>query len=176
LVPVVTAWLQDYGALVVAALSLGVSVAFGVRNRSTAKRALELSEQQEARRTPRLDLRLLESVAWRGIGTTPRILGFNVVVANPTDRQSALVRAELHLTYTINAVVTTVKVPQAAPESLDHVPEQVSQTPLPARLDAGDAVSGWFLFSCDDDLTGGSPIDRYDFVLRDTHAVEEAFR
>jgi hypothetical protein len=58
-------WL-DYAALAIAALSLLVAFLFGFRNRSTAKRALALSERQEARRESCLALYLHESFAWRG--------------------------------------------------------------------------------------------------------------
>jgi hypothetical protein len=163
-------WL-DYAPIVIAALSLAVTLVLGLWNRGTAKRALELSERQEDRRDSRVDLHMNDSVSWRS-SAADRLLGFHLMIANPTDRSSSLVSAELHLTYGLNGVVTTVKVPHVSDATAITAPAGVVPIELPARLDANDAVSGWFLFLVEEGLTGGAPVDRYDVIVRDVHGFE----
>jgi hypothetical protein len=166
----------DYAAVAIAVISLGVSVAFGLSNRSTARRALRISERQEARRESLLTLHLIEPVAWSQASTSERILGFHILVSNPADRPTSLVTVELHLTYTAHDVLTTVKVPLAGDVSGTVVPTEVATVDLPVRVDANDAVSGWFLFRVSHELTGWAPVERYDVVIRDVHGIEESLQ
>lgn len=165
-------WL-DYAPVVIAALAIGFSVAFGLSNRRTAMRALALSERQEARRDSRVDLYLNHSMSWRRPSNDDRLLGFHLLIANPTDRASSIVTAELHLSYSLNGIVTTVKVPRALDMTPSEIPPEVNPIVLPARLEANDAVLGWFLFQVKDGLTGGRSIDRYEVFVRDVHGIEE---
>lgn len=160
-------------ALVVSALALVTSFIFGLRNRSTAKKALQLSEAQEARRQPMLDLTVDEALAWRA-SPTVRLLGCHILVANPTDRSSSLVSVELQVSYTTEGVVTTVKIP--TPSSASELPNGVRTSGLPIRLDPNSAVVGWFSFVVPDGLSGGHPIDRYDIAIRDVHDVIESWQ
>lgn len=166
-------WL-DYAPVVIAALAFGVTVVFGLSNRRTAMRALALSERHEARRDSRVDLHLNHSMSWRRPSNNDRLLGFHLLVANPTDRASSIVQAELHLTYSVNGIVTTVKVPRVSDMKSADVPLEVDPIELPARLDANDAVSGWFVFQVKDGLTSGRSIDRYEVFVRDVHGIEES--
>lgn len=167
-----TDWLATFGAFAVATISLVFSVAFGLSSRLAARRALALAEQQEARRRPRLDLSIVESCSWRVEGS-PRRVGCCLLISNPTDTQNTLVGADLRVTYEVRSVLTTVKVtPGSDVEAFSHI-EPAS---LPIRLTASSAVVKWFLFVLDDDLTGGSPIERYDIAVRDVHGVEESIQ
>lgn len=65
----------------------------------------------------------------------------------------------------------TLKVPPAAERSRVHLPEGTRALDVPIALAANHAVSGWFLFAVNDALTAGSPVDRYDLVIRDVHGV-----
>jgi hypothetical protein len=163
-------WLS-YAAVAVAALSVAVSLVLGRSNRATAKRALALSERQEARRDTRIDLYLNESVSWRGRPGSNRVLGFHILISNPTDRANSLVDAELHLTYDLAGVVTTLKVGHT--DASVPPPAGVSPLSLPTRLDANEATSGWLFFQVSQALAGDREIDRYDLVLRDIHGLEE---
>ena len=167
-----TSWLE-VTSLGVAILSFLLALAVGLWNRSTAKRALTLAEQQEARREARIDLSLDESVSWRNAYPGGRLLGFHLLITNPTDRPSSLVGAELRLTYGSDLVITTVKVRHDQEVRDAALPETVRPLELPARLDSNGAVAGWFLFRVDGGLTGGHPIDRYDVAVRDVHGIEE---
>jgi hypothetical protein len=163
----------DYVAVVIAGLSLVISLVLGVRNRGTAKRALALSEAQEARRAAKVELHVNEALSWRRRSEGDRLLGFHLLVTNPTDRQNSLVDAELHLTYGLNGVLTTVKVPHLTNATGITLPTEVDLIEMPTRLDANQAVSGWFVFRITDGLTLNRPIDRYDVIIRDVHGIDE---
>lgn len=165
-------WL-DYASFVVAALSLLVSVALGLRNRSTAKRALEISEREEARREARLGLYLNESMSWRHSKDAYRLLGFHLLITNPTDRPTSIVSAELHLTYSVNGVVTTVKV-QHEPCIILPGGGKAGVIEVSARLEANAAISDWLLFKVADGLTKDRPVDRYDVVIRDINGIVQS--
>lgn len=173
--PVSASWL-DYVPIVIATLALLVSLVLGLRNRGTAKRALQLSERQEARRDSAIDLYLNESVSWRQSAWGHRLVGLHILATNPTDRASSLVRAELRLTYAVDGVVTTIKVPHASDPTMTVSPIGVTPMDLPAALDANSAVSGWLLFRLEDGLADGRPIDRYDVAVRDVHGIEETMQ
>lgn len=166
------AWV-GYAAFAISALSLLAAVVLGMRSNGVAKRALALSERQEAGRAFDVGLHLNESVSWRRSGGDVRLLGFHVLATNPTDRPTTLVSAELHLSYSRGGAVMTLKVPPAPERSRVRLPEGTRAFDVPVALAANHAVSGWFLFAVNDALTAGSPVDRYDLVIRDVHGVIE---
>ena len=167
-------WL-DYAAVAIATLSFVVSLILGLRSRGTAKRALALSEAQDARRRPRMGVYVNDSASYQMDRTRERLLVFHLLVSNPSDSPTSLVAAELHVTYAVNGVLTTVKVPHSwSPDMPQDVSPDVSPIDLPVALGAHDAKSGWFVFPIADDLTGGRGVDRLDVVVRDMHNVSEA--
>lgn len=165
-----------YAAIVIAGLSLLATVGVGLLNRATAKRALDLAERQEARRASHFDLYMNYSASWRRPAAGDRVLGFNILMTNPTDRASTLVNAELHLTYSVAEVLTTVKVPQLSEATTVGPGEEYAPVAFPASLSANGAVSGWLLFRVPDALTDGRRIERYDVVVVDVHGVEQAIQ
>lgn len=166
----------DYAAIVVAAVSLVVTLVVGLLNRATAKRALDLAERQEARREARLELHVEESRSWRRSADGARVLGFRVVVRNPTDRGNSVVGADVHLTYRADQAITTVKVPCARDVAALDLPEHVNPINLAGRVDANDALSGWLIFVVPNGLTHRRAIEYYDVVICDVHGTEETFR
>lgn len=171
----VPAWVA-YASAAVAALSLLVTILFGLYNRGVAKAALEISRRQEARRGSRLDLYVNETASWRSAGTPDRLLGVNVQVANPTDRETSVTRAELHLTYSVEGRLTAVKVPSNSEPPPELRPTRVEPLALPLRLAANEATSGWFLFLVPGGVVAGRAVDRYDIVLRDLHDIEQSLQ
>ena len=168
--------LLEYASVAIAVLSLVVSVGLGLRNQRIARQALELAERQEERRVSRLVVHLNESVAWRQAGESTRVLGFHLLITNPSDRATSLVRAELRRSYSVDGIVTTVKLDHATSLASGVVPGAVVLMELPLVVGANSAVSGWFLFRVAGILTGGRPVERYDVVLRDVHDVEETLQ
>jgi hypothetical protein len=154
--------------------ALLVALVLGLSNRRTARRALALSERQEARRESPIDIYLNTSSGWRRAAARDRLLGFHLVISNPSDRPTSIVSAELHLTYSTGQVLTTVKVPPLASLAQDAPAPDVDPVALPLRLDANDSVSGWFVFQLQDELVASRSIEGYAVVLRDVHRIEVA--
>lgn len=163
-----------YASLGIATASACIALLVGAANRRLAKRALDLSERQEARRESHVDVYLSSSTSWRRHSHHDRILGIHLLVSNPTDRATSIVTAELHLTYTVDGVLTTVRVPPAAPRDELELPGDLLPTALPIRLEPNDAASGIFIFQIKDELTRDREIERYDVYVRDVHGVEQS--
>src|SRR5215211_8717795 len=70
----------DYAAVGIAALAFLFSCGLGLSNRRTARKALALSERQEARRESELDLYLFTPTARRRESTGDRVLEFHIQV------------------------------------------------------------------------------------------------
>jgi hypothetical protein len=162
-----------YASLGIAAASACIALVVGAANRRLAKRALDLSERQEERRERRVDVYLSSSTSWRRHSHHDRLLGVHLLVSNPTDRATSIVSAELHLTYTVDGVLTTVKVPPVAPGDELEVPGDLAPTALPIRLEPNGAASGLFIYRVKDKLTRDRDIERYDVQVRDVHGIEE---
>lgn len=161
-------------ASIASAVVAGLALLVSLSNRRTARRALRLSERQEERRSPGLDLSLIEAVSWRPArGVKFCGIGMQVLAINPSDRDGALVGVDLHLTYTTpTGIITTVKVPHG-PRGM-AIPEVIEPLEIPAALPVNGAVSGWLVFKIDDGLTGGGPIDCFEAVVRDSRGPTES--
>jgi hypothetical protein len=153
--------------------ALVASVGLALWSLRISRKALRIAEDQDARRTRYLEFYLNESVSWRLDDAGARLVGFHLMVTNPADRPNSVVRADLHVTYSVGTSLVVVQIPcttGAPPVALasDHVP-----LGLPLRIGAKSAVSGWFLFRLSKELTGGHPIERYDVVLRDVIGIDQ---
>ena len=164
---------MSYAAIGIAAGALLVSAVVGFSASRTANRALELAERQEARREGNLDLYLNEAVSWR-VSDETRILGVHVQMANATDRPNSIVRAELHLTYEVEAVLTALKVGHMI--GVTEPDGDIVPAVLPLSLQPNEAANGWFLFGAGSTLTGEHEIRRYDFVVTDIHGIDESIQ
>lgn len=166
--PTTLEWVQliPLGSAVIAILALLVAVS----NRNTARQALALATQQEERRVARLTVTVDEAVSWRR-HEAPRWVGIKILAVNPTDRDAALVGADLHVTYTLRSGhAMTVKLRHETKG--EAFPDSVAALDLPARLQANGAVAGWLTFPLPTDLLpAGAGIDRYDAVLQDSRGI-----
>lgn len=148
----------------------GIALVLSVLSTRTARRSLRIAERQEARREPRLDLYLHESLVFQRPNPVTRALGFHIQVANPTDSDNSISDAELLILYTIDASVMTVRVrPYSQADPTDSSSSRKSLLRLPSRIPAHDAVSGWLVFHVPDALTSGHRIDRYELSVREVH-------
>ena len=156
-------------ALVVSFFSLLISWRSGKR----AARALSISESQEQRRQPRLGIYLVRG--YRRRGANRQLFGFLVSVTNPTDSNNSIARAELQITYLLDHNVSVVgRVPhleELGKDSLADATGVANVHSLPARIDAHQTLSGWFLFALDDRVIGDGTVDSHRLILEDTHGI-----
>ncbi|MBX3477391.1 MAG: hypothetical protein KF910_07270 [Brevundimonas sp.] len=127
----------------------------------TAHRAQRLAERQEARRAPRLDLRLINSKVADIEGK--RTFVIHLQIANPTDTANSVAALELCIRHRREIPLTLLA--PAVPNADESIP--VLQMPL--RIDAHHTVEGWVRFAVAADLLKGSTIEGYELVATDTH-------
>jgi hypothetical protein len=96
-----------------------------------------------------------------------------ILAVNPTDRDAALVGADLHVAYTLpTGLATAVKVRHET--TGDGFPAEITALDLPVHMQANGAVAGWLTFQLPADLfPNGAGIDRYDAVLQDSRGIAE---
>jgi hypothetical protein len=156
-------------ALLVSFLSLFLSWRSGRR----ADRALVISEGQEQRRQPRLNIYLLRG--YRRLAPKRQLFGFLVSVSNPTDANNSIARAELQITYLLENDVNVVSRVQHAQDLNDNKSSDTLGAAtifcLPARIDAHQTLSGWFLFALDDNVIGQGTVEAHCLILEDTHGI-----
>lgn len=150
----------------VAILALVVALS----NHNIARRALALASQQEERRAARLTVSLRGSASWRFTGA-PRWIGLKILAVNPTDRDGALIYANLHITYTLpsNQAITVKLRHETAGRAF---PTDITTLEMPVRLQANCATAGWLMFRLPADLLpDGASIERYDMVIQDSRGI-----
>lgn len=154
--------------LVISAVAVVASLAIGLLNHCTARRAINIAERAEGRRSPHFGIHVHDSTVWQQPCGTTRKYGVYVQFANPTDLPTAIVMADLHITYSMKNRLTTVKVPIIESPTLG---QEITVFDLPQPLKANTAASGWLIFHVPEELIGDYAIDRYDIVVRDVHDV-----
>jgi hypothetical protein len=156
-------------ALLVSFFSLLISWRSGKR----AARALSISESQERRRQPRLGVYLVRG--YRRRGPNRQLFGFLVSVTNPTDSNNSIARAELQIVYLLEDNVSVAgRVPHLeglGKDSLADATGVANVLSLPARIDAHQTLSGWFLFALGDSVIGRGTVDSHRLILEDAHGI-----
>lgn len=156
-------WAPAAASAVIAALAL----VLGLDNRRTSKHALKLAQQHEDRQVARLDVDLKDAVSVSSKCWKHRQIGIHVLMINPTDRQSAIFKGELNITYsTPDGVRTVVTVPHDPGDG--ELANEVIPLEIPAHLPANGAIRGWLTFRLENDLLASMRIERYELVLYDS--------
>ena len=166
-----TRW-QTWSPAVSVMLATG-SLLVALSSRRTSRKALRLSERQETRREPRLDLTLNEAISVRASRQGKRTICADLLAVNPTDRDGSVLTADLHVCYRTSAGVAFV-VKVAHDSSGVGIPKFVSPMELPLRLPANDGRRVWAVFQLGDDLLGGGAVDGYEIVLHDARGVRSS--
>jgi hypothetical protein len=166
------AWETSTLTTVATAIAAWIALVLSIINARTSRRALRLSEQQEARRKPSLAVYLQEGLVSPSPQQDARIYAFLLSVSNRSDNNNSVAEATLHLTYSkpqgrelTVKFIAKMEVPR---------PFQRNQTslPIPTRIDAHQAISGWYFFCVDNAILNGARVERTVVVLRDTHGNE----
>lgn len=161
------AWWVAVGSAVIALLSMW----FARSSANTARQALKLAMQQEARRQPRIVPYLADGFVARS--ESRRIYALSLSLSNPTDSDNSLAMIELQVRYrTPEGIVITARVP--------HLPSLGSILPAegepevlvpPTAVGAHKTTAGWVLFEVSQALLGDSEIDEYRVILTDSHSA-----
>ncbi|WP_157361759.1 hypothetical protein [Haloechinothrix halophila] len=139
----------------------------------TARQSLKLSKEQERRRVARLDVSLVKAVSWCPVNSKQRWIGARVLAVNPTDRDGAIVQADLHVTYsTSDGANVVAKIPHDPMGTC--FPKGIEEFDLPISLPANGAVDGWLVFGLSHALLEGVTVERYEAVVRDSRGPLES--
>lgn len=133
------------------------------RNRRTAVRALRLSEAQEDRRKPSLQVRVDDLVGWIN-ADGDRCAGVNIMLTNDSDRDGSVTRVQMNVHFAGDApgVVQVNPLPSQVPPAQSGHPLDV-----PQNIRANSSASGWIAFRTRAASTR-TPIDNYILVVEDS--------
>ena len=151
----------NLGALLLSVLALIVAV---MSYRASAK-ATALSEQQEARREPRLILHLLDFYFVRVPDVAgARVYAFQMRLANPTDSDNAIADIELQVRYSQQTQMSMrLRAVDGAPAG------ETAALVVPSRVAAHDTISGWCYFFAPAELMAGMTVEGYELAITDSH-------
>jgi hypothetical protein len=168
------AWEISTLSTVASGTAAWIALVLSVINARTSRRALRLSEQQEARRKPSLAVYLQEGFVSPSPQRDARIYALLLSVSNKSDNNNSVAEATLHLTYSKPKTMEfTVKF-VATMDVLPPFQRNQASLPIPTRIDAHQAISGWYYFCVGDLILNGARVERTIIVLRDTHGNEIA--
>ena len=143
------------------------------RARLLATRALSISERQEGRRFPRLEIYLVDG--YRRHLSRNLLFYFLVSVRNPTDTDNSVAQAELQVTYALDCNIEATRRISHNPDLTETVSgsniQPANLFSLPARIDAHQTVAGWLVFSIDHESIKGRMIDSHRIILEDSHGI-----
>jgi hypothetical protein len=160
-------------AAVASAMAAWMALLLSVLNFFTSRKALRISEQQEARRKPSVVVYLGDAYIAVGAKAGSRIYAILISLSNRSDSNNAIAQAVLHLTYVkSNRTQLTLKVGAEGEPPSAFRDKSANHLRVPIRIDAHQTVSGWCFFSVDDAIVEGSRIDRTRVAFVDTYGNE----
>jgi hypothetical protein len=160
-------------AAVASATAAWMALLLSVLNFFTSRKALRISEQQEARRKPWVVPYLEDGYIAVGAKAGSRVYAILISLSNRSDSNNAIAQAVLHLTYVkSNRTQLTLKVGAESEPPSAFTDKSANHLRVPIRIDAHQTVSGWCFFSVDDAIVEGSRIDRTRVAFVDTYGNE----
>lgn len=168
------AWEASTLSTVASATAAWIALVLSIINARTSRRALRLSELQEARRKPSLAVYLQEGFVSLIPQRAARIYALLFSVSNKSDNNNSVAEATLHLTYSKGETVELTVKFVATTEVPPYLQRNQASLPIPTRIDAHQTISGWYYFCIDNAILNSGRVERTVVVLRDTHGNEVA--
>jgi hypothetical protein len=160
-------------AAVASATAAWMALLLSVLNFFTSRRALRISEQQEARRKPSVVAYLQEGYVAVGVKPGSRVYAILVSLSNRSDNNNAIAQALLLLTYVkSNDTQLTLKVDAEGQPPNAFTDKSANHLQVPIRIDAHQTLSGWCFFAVDDAILEEAQIDRTQVAFIDTYGNE----
>lgn len=157
-------------ASLIVAIGSAIVSFFSFRN---STRALAISERQEKRHSPRLQIYFANG--YRRLVSRRQLFGFLVSVSNPTDINNSIARAELQITLLLrDGAKTFLRInhnPEVAQSMENSKAGAAHVFSLPARIDAHQTLSGWLLFVLENEMIGEATVDAHRLILEDSHGL-----
>ncbi len=157
-------------AAVASAIAAWLALSLSVLNIFTSRRALRISEQQEARRNPSLVAYLQDGYVAVGVKSSSRVYAILISLSNRSDSDNAIAQAMLLLTYIKSGdTQLTLKVGVEGEAPSIFTDKSANHLRVPIRIDAHQTVSGWCFFAVDDAILEDSHIERTQVAFVDTY-------
>jgi hypothetical protein len=161
---------------VVAAFFAGLSAINSWHSRRIARHALAISQKQEDRRQPHLEIYFADG--YRRYLPDKQIFGFMLSVMNRSDSNNSIAMAELRVEYLIGenhkGNCRVAHNGEVAEQAENGQTKRAKLFSIPERVDAHQTVAGWLFFALDSKIISGKTIDRHTIILTDSHgAVSE---
>jgi hypothetical protein len=158
---------------IVAAIFAGLSAFNSWHSRKIARRALAISQNQEERRQPHLEIYFADG--YRRYIPTKQIFGFMLSVMNRSDSNNSIAMAELKVEYLIGENHRgNCRVPhnrEVAEQAVETQTKNAKIFAIPERVDSHQTIAGWLFFALDNKIIGGKTIDRHTIMLTDSHGT-----
>jgi hypothetical protein len=160
-------------ATVASATAAWMALLLSVLNFFASRKALRISEQQEARRKPSVVAYLQEGYIAVGVKPGSRVYAILTSLSNRSDSNNAIAQATLLLTYVkYSGTRLTLKVSAEGELPSAFADKSANHIRVPIRIDAHQTVSGWCFFAVDDAILEDSHIDRTQVAFVDSHGNE----
>ena len=165
---------MDILIVVIPIIAACVSIWSAIVSARAAKRSLSISEQQESRRQPLLNLYLIKGY-FKQL-KRDKIFAFSMSVSNAKDTDNAIVHLELEVSYVSpQNICMKVKVPHDVSLVKDFDEGEIKPFVLPTTVLSHQAVAGWALFNVSEALLNKGVLDSYRIVLTDSHGIVTVF-
>jgi len=149
----------------------GSSLLLAIASYRLKRQAAKRAESRERRERPELSLYLSDAATELACDADYRIWRFSLLVANRSDRENSIVRAECRVSYrTTGGYIHNVAIPSLA----DHRESAASnrEIELPLRLDGRAAKTGVLSFGASNSTLTGHDIVSYIITLEDAYGKD----
>jgi hypothetical protein len=158
-------------AAIASATAAWMALLLSVLNLFTSRRALRISERQEARRKPSVATYLQDGYV--SAEPSQRVYAVMISLSNRSDNNNGIAQATLLLTYiTPSGTQVTLKVGAESKPPTIFSKNSANHLQVPIRIDAHQTVSGWCFFAVDGAILDGSHVDRTQMAFVDTYGNE----
>lgn len=162
-------WFTNIPTLIAlgSALVALVSALYTVSMAKSARKAYELAARQDSRREPRLAVYLSDAQSLKPADRFE--IAISITVANPTDIDNSVTRAELGVTYhRLDGRPITARLSPSADSDTRTLAMQRTLD-IPASISSHQSMAGWLRFELPDMLVVDCVIDNYSLLLEDSH-------
>lgn len=152
-----------------AVLIASVSCLVSYKSYRKSSRSLELSEIQEKRKDARLSCEVLTSGHWPDADLNLSWIGIRIAVANGSDRDGSIHRAEIVVNYPIK----DKNINQRIECWMEDQTRRAGTLKIPHRLESYSSARGWLFFPIHGEVVPYREVTMVSLELHDTRDITE---
>ncbi len=155
---------------IVAAVATVVAAWYTRTGARAAKKSLLLSQEQDRRRAPNLEIYLKESYIRRSKYWPCRIYAFHIRITNNSDTDNTAKELRLVVTFEHDSARTfELVLPHDATLTETFCFEESIPLTIPCAIGSHRSMEGWALFKVNNDLICDAAVPSYILEILDTH-------